>query len=241
VKQMTIYPAFILTAVSLLIILLMTFVFPRFTVIFEKTGAPLPLPTRIVMAFSHFFSSYWWVLIISLVGLVIFQRVFVRTPQGKFVWDQLKLRIPVFGELLKKVALSRFSHYLATLLRAGVDIVYSLEVVERVVDNAVIARVVRECRDRVVSGDLMSDSLSRSGHFPPLVVRMIAIGESTGNMEETLGKVSEYYDREVPATLKKVFAIFEPLVIGILALIVLLMALSMFLPLYQMISLVGKM
>ncbi len=240
IRQATIYPIIVLTAVTGLVILLMTFVFPRFSIIFEKANVPLPLPTRIVMGVSHLLTHDWPILIGAVFLIILLFRIFVKTDTGRHVVDALKLRIPVFGKLILKINLSRFSHYLGTLIRAGIDITQSLRIVENVIGNVVISDIVRIVRARVQAGEFMSDTLREYPQFPPLVVRMISIGESSGNLEETLGKVSAYYDREVPVTIKKVFAVFEPLVIVFLASIVLLMALSMFLPLYQMMGVIAK-
>ncbi len=240
IRQATIYPTIVMVAVTGLVILLMTFVFPRFSAIFEKANVPLPLPTRIVMGISHFLINDWFYLILALVLFFIFFKFLQKTDPGRHVIDRAKLRIPIFGNLILKINLSRFSHYLGSLIRAGVDITQSLKIVEHVIGNVIIADIIRLMRARVQAGEFMSDTLREFPQFPPLVVRMISIGESTGNMEETLEKVSAYYDREVPATIKKVFAIFEPLVIVFLASIVLLMALSMFLPLYQMMGVIAK-
>jgi len=240
IRQATIYPIIVLTAVTGLVILLMTFVFPRFTAIFEKANVPLPLPTRIVMAISHFLVNDWPYLIGGFILFLILFRMFIKTDAGRHTFDRLKLKIPIFGKLILKINLSRFSHYLGTLIRAGIDITQSLFIVEKVIENVILSDIIRITRARVQAGEFMSDSLREYPQFPPLVIRMISIGESSGNLEETLGKVSSYYDREVPATIKKVFAIFEPLVIVFLASIVLLMALSMFLPLYQMMGVIAK-
>ncbi len=240
IRQATIYPTIVLVAVTGLVILLMTFVFPRFTAIFEKVNVPLPLPTRIVMGVSHFLVNDWIYLIIGLVLFIFLFKMFQKTDMGRHLIDQAKLHIPVFGKLILKINLSRFSHYLGALIRAGVDITQSLQIVEKVIGNVIIADIIRLMRARVQAGEFMSDTLREYPQFPPLVVRMVSIGETTGNLEETLEKVSAYYDREVPTTIKKVFAIFEPLVIVFLASIVLLMALSMFLPLYQMMGVIAK-
>jgi len=240
VKQATIYPAFVLSAVISLVVLLMTFVFPRFTVIFERTNAPLPLPTRVVMGISHFTTSYWFIIVLVVMALIVSHRLTVKTPGGRYLFDKLKLKLPVFGNLLRKIALSRFSHHFGALLKAGVEIYHSLMVTEKVVGNTVIAKVISSARDHISAGESLSESLKKGNEFPSLVIRMIAIGESSGNLDKTLGKVSQYYDREVPITIKKVFAVFEPIVIASLAVVVLGMALSMFLPLYQMLNLVGK-
>ena len=240
VKQATIYPAFILLAVISLIVLLMTFVFPRFTVIFERTNVPLPIPTRVVMSISHFTTSYWFIIVLIVIALILSHRLVVRTPRGRYFFDKLKLKLPVFGNLMRKIALSRFSHHFGTLLKAGVEIYHSLMVTEKVVGNSVIANAISNARDYISAGEKLSESLKKGNEFPSMVIRMISIGESSGSLDKTLGKVSQYYDREVPVTIKKVFAVFEPIVIAMLAMIVLGMALSMFLPLYQMLNLVGK-
>ncbi len=240
IRQATIYPIIVLTAVTGLVILLMTFVFPRFSIIFEKANVPLPLPTRIVMGVSHFLVHDWGYLIGALIILAFLFHIFSKTDTGRHLIDRLKLRIPVFGNLILKINLSRFSHYLGTLIRAGIDITQALRIVENVIGNVIISDIIRLVRARVQAGEFMSDTLKEHPEFPPLVVRMISIGETSGNLEETLGKVSTYYDREVPVTIKKVFAVFEPLVIVFLASIVLLMALSMFLPLYQMMGVIAK-
>ena len=240
IRQATIYPIIVLTAVIGLVVLLMTFVFPRFMVIFEKANVPLPLPTRIVMAVSHFLVHDWGYIIIGVILFIILFRIFIKTDTGRHVIDRLKLRIPIFGKLILKINLSRFAHYLGSLIRAGIDITQSLVIVEKVIGNVILADIIRLMRARVQAGEFMSDTLREYPEFPPLVVRMISIGESSGNLEDTLSKVSTFYDREVPVTIKKVFAIFEPLIIVFLASIVLLMALSMFLPLYQMMGVIAK-
>lgn len=240
VKQATIYPAFVLTAVISLVVLLMTFVFPRFTVIFERTNVPLPLPTRIVMGLSNFITSYWFFIVMAILAIIVSHRLIVKTPKGRYFFDKLKLNLPVFGNLMRKIALSRFSHHFSALLKAGVEIYHSLMVTERVVGNTVIAGVISSARDYISAGGSLSESLKKGNEFPSMVIRMISIGETSGSMDKTLDKVSQYYDREVPVTIKKVFAVFEPIVIATLAVIVLGMALSMFLPLYQMLGMVGK-
>lgn len=240
VKQATIYPAFVLSAVVSLVVLLMTFVFPRFTVIFERTNVPLPLPTRIVMGLSNFITSYWFVMVLVLIAIIISHRLIVKTPRGRYFFDKLKLNLPIFGSLMRKIALSRFSHHFSALLKAGVEIYHSLMVTEKVVGNTVIAGVISSARDYISAGGTLSESLKKGNEFPSMVIRMISIGETSGSMDKTLDKVSQYYDREVPVTIKKVFAVFEPIVIATLAAIVLGMALSMFLPLYQMLGMVGK-
>lgn len=240
VTQALIYPLVILSSGFILVFFLLSFVMPRFLLVFQRAKVELPLPTQILLGISKFFSQYWYLVLLGLLALVIGFRILSKTPSGRLFIDQLKLRVPIFGSLVRKVALSRFAHYLAALLRAGVDIIEALWVAERVIGNAVLARVIRLSLVRVKEGESLSQCLAQSGEFPGLIVRMIAIGERTGALEMALGKVSQHYDKEVPHTIKKIFAIFEPVIIVLMGVIVVSIALSMFLPMYQMIRVMSQ-
>ncbi len=240
VKQITIYPAVVFGAIVLLVGYLFAFVFPTFTKILTQLNVPLPLPTLIVIAISDFMKNYWWLLLIGIAGVITAIKVILRFPWGKYAFDRFKLGIPIFGTLIRKIALSRFAHFMALLYSAGVDILESLAVVEKVVGNEVIARVIRDAREQVKAGHRLSEPLRASKQFPPMVVRMVEIGEISGQLDKTLLKVSDFYDREIPQTVKKVFAAFEPIMIVFLAGIVLLVAVSMYLPLYSSLGQLGK-
>ena len=234
IKQAMTYPVIVVIAVMGLISIMFTFVLPRFLTVFDSFDIPLPLPTRIVIGISGFFQNFWWLLLASAVALIFGYRAANRTPQGRMAIDRMKLRIPVFGEMMRKIALSRFSHYLATLFGAGVNIMQALEVVERLVGNAVLADVVRRARLQVGTGQSIAGALRESGEFPSMVTRMVSIGEATGNLEETLQKVSEYYDREVPQTIKRMFTTLESAIIITLGVIVLFVVLSIILPMLSL-------
>jgi len=236
IKQATIYPSIVVGAVVGLIILLFTFVFPRFIVVFNATKVELPLPTKIVIWVSTFFQNNVFYVLAGAGIFYILLKLYGRTEKGRLKLDTLKLKIPVIGSLLNKIEASRFCHYLALLLRSGVDTSQSLWIVGRVANNRYVMEQIREARNEITTGGCLSDSLKRSGVFPPVVTRMISSGEATGKLDETLDKVSEYYDREVPMSVKKVFAVLEPMVIFLLAFIVLGAALSMFLALYKMVG-----
>ncbi|OHB90010.1 MAG: hypothetical protein A3C38_07450 [Planctomycetes bacterium RIFCSPHIGHO2_02_FULL_50_42] len=240
VKQITIYPTVVFSAVVLLVGYLFAFVFPKFIKILEQLNVPLPLPTIIVIGVSNFMKNYWYFVLIGIAGVIATINVIVRFPWGRYAWDKFKLSIPIFGTLLRKIALSRFSHFMALLYAAGVDIIQSLAVVEKVVGNEVIARVIRRAQEQVKAGHRLSEPLRASKEFPPMVVRMVEIGEISGQLDKTLQKVSDFYDREIPQTVKKVFAAFEPVMIVILAGIILLVAVSMYLPLYSSLGQLGK-
>jgi type IV pilus assembly protein PilC len=240
VKKASTYPLMILTAVCILVTIIFAFAFPRITGILLGMKIPLPLITRVVIGISMFFKHYWWLIFSSLGAAAVSLRLIAKTPKGRLGIDKLKLRLPVVGELIRKIALSRFAHHLGLLWRAGIALPQTLTLVEGVVGNQAIARAISRAKEEVIAGGSLSKSLEESGHFPPLVIRMITIGETTGEMDESLANVCQYYDQEVPATIKKIFAVMEPLLIAFLAFVVLGVALSMYLPLYTALGMMGK-
>lgn len=239
VRQASIYPAVLLSALTGLVILLFTFVLPRFAKILERTGAPLPLPTKIVLVVGGFMQANWTYLLFGTVALVVAVRLLVRTPGGRLAMDRLKLQLPVFGAIIRKIALSRFAHNLETLHRAGVEFVYALTVLERVVGNAALARAVAQVKERVIGGMAFTDALRATGEFPPLVLRIVASGEMSGNLADSLGKVSQYYDKEVPDSVRRLFGLIEPVMITVLAVVVLGSILAVFLPIYGILGKIG--
>lgn len=239
VRQASIYPLILMSALGGLVMLLFTFVLPRFAGILEKTGAAMPLPTKIVLAVGRFMQANWLTVLAVIVVTVIAHRLWVRTAGGRLLMDQIKLQLPFFGPILRKVALSRFSHNLETLLRSGVEFVYALTVLERVVGNAYIARALADVRGRVVGGMGFADALRITRQFPPLILRMVANGEISGDLPGSLAKVSQYYDKEVPDAVKRLFTLIEPVMITVLAFVVLGSILSVFLPIYTVLSKIG--
>jgi type IV pilus assembly protein PilC len=240
VKRATIYPATVFAAVVVLLGVLLGFVFPRILPVIENLKIPLPFLTRAVMAVADGVRHGWYVLLAVVAGLWVLARLLRSSPDGAFLLDALKLRLPVVGGLVEKICLSRFAHHFGILMQTGVEISQSLTIAERVVGNAVVAQAIREAKEKIIQGGSLWRSLQETGVFPPLVVRMVSVGETTGTMDSALGKVADYYDREIPATVKRVFAVLEPLVIILLAVIVLLVALSIFLPLYGALGRIGR-
>jgi len=240
IKKITIYPIAVLVAVGFLIMLVFAFAFPRISGILLAMKVPLPLLTRIFLAISDVFKSYWYIVMLCILGGIVGVHLVSRLEGGRLFLDRLKLRLPVIGGLIRKISLSRFAHHLGLLLEAGIGIIQALTLVERVVGNQVIAEAVRRARDQVQAGSTLSDALRRSGEFSPMVIRMISIGESSGTLSDALVKVSNYYDQEVPATVKKIFSALEPALIVFLAMIVLMVALSIYLPLYKSIGMIGR-
>ena len=239
IRQATYYPMTVVGMVSGLIVLLFTFVFPRFLSIFKGAVIDLPLPTRVVIAISEFFRDYGLYALAAIILGVAALRMYRRTEAGRLRVDGWKLKIPLVGEVIRGIEMSRFSHFTASLFRAGVEMTQTLAVVEKVMGNRVLAAVVRQAREELIAGGGLSVALRKSGEFPPKVLRMVSAGESSGNLDDTLENVAAYYDREVPAIVKKTFAIIEPAMTILLALVVLGAALSFFLALYKMVGSLG--
>lgn len=239
VKQASIYPTFVISLIIGVMTIMMTFTLPKFFPILKSFNVELPLPTKIIIAVSTFFTKFWWAMLASIAGFIIIYIVTNKTPDGRRFWDKVKLTLPIFGSLNLKIALSRFSHYLSILYKAGIGIVQALYIVEKIVGNTIIADEIKEIREGIVRGGSLSEGLKKSEYFPPLVNRMIEVGEDTGKLDESLNKVSEYYDREVPAAIRRFFAILEPTMIVLLGGMVLFMALSIFLPMYKLTSSIG--
>lgn len=241
IREALAYPAVVMTVISGVIVFLFVFPIPRFAAIFKKYDMKLPLPTRIVIGISNFMLNYGFYTLGLLIILFFVLRALVKkTKTGRRIWDATKLKLPLFGTLIRKVALSRFSHTMSALYRAGVEITECLRIVEQVIGNVVLGKVVREAHDRIRAGGSMPEALAESGEFPSLVLRMVAIGDETGELDMTLEKVSIYYDREVPYTIRRIFAIAEPLMIVSMGTIVGTVAMSVFLPLYGMIAFIKK-
>ena len=240
VKKASVYPLMVLSAVGILLTILFAFAFPRIIGILQGMRVPLPLITRVTIGISTFFRDYWWLIFLAVAVGAVGLRLAGKTVRGRLWIDGLKLRLPVVGDLVRKVALSRFAHHLGLLWRAGIDISQALTLVAGVIGNQVISEAISRTKEEVLAGESLSKSLAKRGQFSPLVIRMISIGEVSGEMEGSLSKVCQYYDQEVPATVKKIFSVMEPLVIVLLAFVVLGVALSMYLPLYTALGRMGK-
>lgn len=215
---------------------LMIGVVPGFKEVFHGLGAELPALTKNVLALSDWLRERWFVLIGAIFGMVVGFILFKRTEKGAYMLDQLTLRVPVFGQLARKVALARFSRTFATLIRSGVPIMGTLDIVADTSGNRVVSRAVRNSRESVRNGNMLSEPLSEAKVFPPMVVRMISIGERSGALEQLLEKIAEFYDSQVKATIKSLTSLIEPLLICVMGGIVGLVILSVFLPILNIIG-----
>ena len=240
IKSATLYPKIVVAGLAVAIIILMSFVVPRFSQLYSSFKIELPLPTRMLIAISDFALSYWYLLLAGGISLFIALKVFLRTERGKDFWDKSIIKIPIFGPLILKSVLSRFSRVLGSLYRSGLPILQSLDIVSRAVDNRLIAAEVKRIEGEVRAGRPLSEELGKSGQFPPMVVQMVGVGEDTGGLDEMLDKVSEYYDQEVDASIRNLATTLEPVLLAFIFAIVLFLALAIFLPMWDIIKVVKR-
>jgi type IV pilus assembly protein PilC len=239
IRQASIYPTFLISMIIGVIVIMMTVTLPKFIPVLKSFNVKLPAPTRILIDVSEFFRDYWFLLLGALILFIVIYRLTRLTPRGKYFWDNVKLKLPLFGSLNHKIILSKFAHYFSMLFGSGIGIIQSFTIIQRVVGNEVVRASIMRCRDEVEQGGSIYESLKMEKTFPPLVLRMIQVGESTGKLDTSLQKVSQYYDKEVPASIKKMFAVFEPMLIILMGGVVLFMALAIFLPIYKLTSSLG--
>lgn len=234
-RQATTYPAIIGIAIVLLVAVLFTFVVPQFTQLLTTMGVDLPAPTRVVMGISAIFSDYWHLILLVMVlvptGIALGKRY---SPGFAFNWERLLVALPVFGQLRLRLALSRFSHNLAILFRSGIPMVDCLKMLPALVGNLLVADAISRSAEEVAAGAGLAESFSRHRVFEPLVLRMLAVGESTGDMSGALEQAARYYEEAVPRTIKRFFGVLEPTLILFMVAIVGLVALAIFLPLLSL-------
>src|SRR5437667_43536 len=236
-RQASIYPMIVLCVVCAFVLLLFSFVIPKFVTLLSAANVPLPMLTQIVFGASDFAKATWWVWP-SLALIAFFSvRTACRLSKRFRLWfDQIKLNVPVFGPLQQMLAISRFAHNLALLYKAGIAIVNALKLCEDLVGNAVVEKAVREMQAAIESGDSISEAMGRHKIFPSLLVRMVAIGETSGNLDVGLQNVSDYYHDVVPRRIKTIFALVEPAMIVFLVMLVGTIAVAIFLPILSLMS-----
>jgi type IV pilus assembly protein PilC len=239
IKSAMTYPVIALVIVVLIAGGLLVFIVPKFAEMFDGLGAKLPAPTRILMAMSEMLRSYILLVIGGATAVFFAIRYYVSTPMGRYQADAMMLKMPVFGPLFRKVAVSRFSRTMSTLTRSGVPVLGALEIVERTIGNEVLARAIKGSQTSIKAGSTIAEPLAQSGVFPLMVTRMIDVGEKTGSLDELLTKISEFYDQQVEATVASLTSMIEPLLILFLGIVVGGMVLALFMPIFKLSSIVG--
>ena len=237
VRQASIYPVIVFVVVCAFVLLLFSFVIPKFVTLLGAANVPLPMLTQIVFGASDFAKATWWLWpSLGIVGFVSVRTACRYSKRFRLWFDQLKLNLPVFGPMQLMLAISRFAHNLALLYKSGIPIVNALKLCEDLVGNAVVERSVRQMQAAIESGDSISDAMGRHKIFPSLLVRMVAIGETSGNLDVGLQNVSDYYHEVVPRRIKTIFALVEPAMIVFLVMLVGTIAVSIFLPILSLMS-----
>jgi len=236
IKSALVYPIMIVTVAVGVTIVLMVFVVPVFEKLFAGMGATLPMPTRVVIGISNIFKSYLPIVIAVTVGMVIALNRYNKTENGKRRIDGAMLKVPVFGELIRKVSIARFARTLATLVTSGVPILESLNIVAGAAGNKVVEEAILKGRVSISEGQSISEPLAESGVFPVMVTQMIAVGESTGSLELMLTKVADFYEAEVDVAVATLSSMLEPILMVFLGVIVGGLVISMYLPIFKMAS-----
>ena len=228
------YPSLMIVVGFGVLFFLMTYIIPTITKIFLQLNRALPAPTVILINVSSFLRSYWWAMAALLALALLLLDQYQRTEGGRARWDRLKLALPIFGKLNRKMAVARFARTLGTLTQSGVNLMDSLEIVKSIVDNRVIALAVDDAQESVRKGEDLASSLKRSNVFPPVVIHMIALGERSGQLEDMLISVADTFDDEVDTTLAGIVSLLEPAMIVIMAVVVGFIVLAMLLPIFDM-------
>lgn len=240
IKAASRYPLMVVFAIIIGFLVLTTFVMPRFAKVFGQYNAQLPLPTRILLGVNYVVRNFWWLIILAASAAIFAFNKFINTQRGRLWWDGLKLKIPVFGPLILKLTMSRFTRVTGTLLRSGVPVLQILELTASSVGNAVVANTINNIRRSVGEGRGILEPMKVGGMFPPVVIEMVAVGEETGKLDELLLHVSDYYDAQIDYTVSNLVSLIEPFLIFILGLATLLMALGIFLPMWNLMNIFKK-
>lgn len=240
VKSATLYPKIVIGAIVIAITVLMNFVVPKFAALYASFKVELPLPTRVLITLSNAFTAYWYLMLAAGAGSFVLARLYVSTEAGRRAWDRIMLKVPVFGPLILKSIMSRFARVLGSLYKSGLPILQSLDIVSRAVENKIITEEVKAIAVDVRAGKNLSEPMAKSPHIQPMVVQMVTVGEETGNLDEMLEKVAEYYDREVDATIRNLTTTLEPLLLAIIFGMVLFLALAIFLPMWDILKIVRR-
>jgi type IV pilus assembly protein PilC len=239
VKAAMIYPAAVITIACVVVYIILWKVIPVFASLFTSLGAQLPLPTRITIALSKFIGRFWWLIGLVIVGAVFAVRAYYNTERGRYVIDNALLKLPILGIVLRKIAVARFCRTLGTLLAAGVPVLESLDITARTSGNAVIEQAILEVRKRVEEGKNVADPLGATKQFPPMVVQMISVGETTGAIDTMLAKIAEFYEDEVDVAVAGLMKLIEPVMIAFLGVVIGGIVISMYLPMFDLISKIG--
>lgn len=239
VRSALVYPAMIVVVAVPAVVVMMLFVVPTFETMFASAGVSLPLPTRMVIGLSEALQKWWWALLGLALGLAAAGRHAWRTGRGRLAADRFMLGVPVAGSLVRKAAVSRFTRTLGTLVASGVPILDGLAITAKTAGNRVVHDAVMQARASIAGGDTIADPLAESGVFPPVMVRMVQVGEQTGALDEMLARIADFHDQQVDTAVAALLAAVEPAMVVVLGLVVGGLIVSLYLPIFEMMTAVG--
>ncbi|MFC1709873.1 type II secretion system F family protein [Candidatus Omnitrophota bacterium] len=239
VKSSLVYPTVVISLVMIITVTLLVKVVPIFKNIFDTLGGTLPVPTLILIGISDMLRKHFPFVLVGLALFGFLFKKYISTPRGRYHFDRIVLKLPVFGPLFKKVAIARFSRTLATLVRSGVPILNALGIVGKTAGNKVVEEIVLNACISIKEGEPIAAPLSKDQIFPPMVVRMISVGEQTGQLEKMLNKIADFYEEQVDAAVSGLVSMIEPLVIAFLGVVIGGIVIALFLPIFKMTELVG--
>lgn len=238
IKSAMTYPVVVFVMVLLIVSAMLIFVVPMFEELYSELGGVLPLPTRILLAVSGVVAKFWYLVFAAILIMAFVLRRYITTDKGRYQLDVLKLKMPIFGPLFHKVALSRFARTLSVLMRSGVPILQGLEIVSETVGNKVMGKAILDVQKSVKEGESIAKPLENHAVFPPMVVQMMAVGEETGALDTMLDKIGEFYDQEVEATVEALTSLIEPVLIAVMGAAVGSMVVALYMPMFNIINLI---
>jgi len=239
VKGAMTYPVFVLSALFIVGVLMFKFVLPNLTSVLEEQGGTLPPVSVALIAFTNFFNTYWWLVILAVIGLILGARFYISTNQGRYHWDRLKISLPIIGDIFQKIYLARFARNLSTLVIGGIPIIKALQIVSDIINNVIYRDIVLDTVNKISAGKSISEGLSGHKEFPTLVTQMVKVGEQTAQLDDILGKLATFYEKEVDAKVSTLTTLLEPIIMIILGIGVGLLVAGILMPIYNLASTSG--
>ncbi len=236
IKGAMVYPAVVSIVATGVTIAMLTFIVPIFAKMFENLGAELPAPTQFILAISEIIQSYFLLGIAFVVAVIVGLKLMLRNEDGRFYFDRFMLKSPVFGNLIRKAAVARFTRTLGTLIQSGVTILDALEITAKTAGNMVLQRAIKKSVLSIAEGDTITNPLKDSGVFPPMVIQMIGVGEKTGGLDDMLSKIADFYDEEVDAAVSALTSLIEPVIIVFMGVVIGGILIAMYLPMFDIIG-----
>jgi len=238
VKSAMAYPIVVLTLIVLIVSAMLLFIVPIFSRMYAELGGELPVPTKMLVNLSSLLGKFWWLIGLVVVGSTMAFKRWIRTPDGRTRWDRFKLRVPIFGKLVQKVAVSRFARTMSVLSRTGVPVLQALDIVSVTAGNAMVSAAVRDVQESVKRGESLAGPLARHEVLPPMVTHMMAVGEETGALDAMLAKVADFYDQEVDDAVNAITSLIEPILIIVMGVAVGGILISLYLPMFNIANLI---